>query len=103
MIKKEVFQSIKYADTNLPLVDALVLQFPLTNGFVSALMLLYRVSIGFIFWEEHDQTNCARMDACMAHHFVFQYCFHVGHPRHAQLSHRKMRKRKHSRDHFQLQ
>ena len=41
---KEVFMSLKYELDDLPSVDALVLQFPFTNGFVSALMLSYRVS-----------------------------------------------------------
>lgn len=42
---REVFASLEYEQGDLPSVDALVLQFPFTDGFVSALMLSYRVSI----------------------------------------------------------
>jgi hypothetical protein len=67
---KEVFETLRYEETDLPSVDALVLQFPFTSGFVSALMLSYRVSISFVFCEEYDRT----VGGCMAHHFfIFHY------------------------------
>jgi hypothetical protein len=41
---KEYFERIAYDYIDLPSVDALVLQFPNTHGFVSALTLSYKVS-----------------------------------------------------------
>ena len=48
----EVFQMLPYEVATLPAVDALVLQFPHTNGFVSALVVSYRVrhAVGGIQW-----------------------------------------------------
>jgi hypothetical protein len=39
----EVFDEIKYEYVDLPSVDSLVVQFPFTDGFVSALVLSYKV------------------------------------------------------------
>jgi hypothetical protein len=40
-----VFQQLPYELTDLPSVDALVLQYPNTHGFVASLMLSYHVSV----------------------------------------------------------
>jgi hypothetical protein len=45
---KEVFESTTYEIFDLPSVDSLVLQFPFTDGFVSALVFSYKVRIGHI-------------------------------------------------------
>ena len=39
----DLWKRLPYEQTNLPSVDSLVLQFPFTNGFVSALILSYKV------------------------------------------------------------
>lgn len=44
MSAQKYFETIPYEMVDLPSVDALVLQYPFTNGFVSALMFSYRVS-----------------------------------------------------------
>jgi len=43
MSAQKYFETIPYEMVDLPSVDALVLQYPFTNGFVSALMFSYRV------------------------------------------------------------
>ena len=40
----ELWKQTNYEETDLPSVDAAVLQFPCTNGIVSSLLLQYRVS-----------------------------------------------------------
>jgi len=39
----DLWKQISYEETDLPSVDAAVLQFPCTNGIVSSLVLQYRV------------------------------------------------------------
>jgi len=40
---QEVWKQLEYKSTSLPSLDAAVLQFPFTNGFVSALTLSYKI------------------------------------------------------------
>ncbi len=44
----EVFQMLPYEVTTLPAVDALILQFPNTHGFVSALVVSYKVRLAIV-------------------------------------------------------
>jgi len=45
---QEVWKQLEYKSTSLPSLDAAVLQFPFTNGFVSALTLSYKVRFAIV-------------------------------------------------------
>ena len=106
MAATDLWPRLPYDEADLTAVDALVLNFPFTNGFVSSLVLAHRVSREMF----HNYAGIHSFIHSVAHFFfVVTHNYNIiiltftDHSQDASTGRRKGRRRECSRCHFNLQ